>query len=337
MRRIFKSLTALFIVSASTLSVSCESDRFRQDEGMVWHTTYHITYRADRDMSDSIMATLRDVGASLNVFDPTSLASRLNAGEQLPLDSNYRRVYEMSRIVNGVTKGAFDPTLGPLITAWGFGKGHKATADTLRIDSLLRFTGITKTHIENNMLVKDDPRIEFNFSAIAKGYACDCAGEMLQRNGINDYLVEIGGEIRCSGLSPSGEKWRVSIDRPFTSDSIRHDSQCVVAITYRGMATSGDYRNFHRDAQGAYGHTISATTGRPARTDVLSATVISATAMSADAFATSMMALGSEKAKDLALRLRIPVMLVLADSTVWQNEQFEEIVVQQLCGPSVSE
>jgi len=322
-------MTMILVTAASMALHSCGGDAYLHEEGMVWHTTYHVTYRADHDMSDSIIAVLRDVGESLNVFDPTSLASRINAGEKVPLDSDYLRVYEASRNANSVTQGAFDPTLGPLITAWGFGKGHKATSDTLRIDSLLRLTGIKRTHIENGMLVKDDPRIEFNFSAIAKGYGCDRVGEMLQSNGINDYLVEIGGEIRCSGLSPSGEKWRVSIDRPFISDSVNHDSQCIVEITNMGMATSGDYRNFHRDASGIYGHTISATTGRPARTDVLSATVVAPMAMEADALATSMMALGSERAKELSIRLRIPVMLVLADSSVWQNGQFDKIIAKE--------
>ncbi len=330
MIRILKS-TILSLIAVTSMALhSCGSGSYRHDDGMVWHTTYHVTYRANRDMSDSIMAVLRDVGSSLNVFDPTSLASRINAGEGVPVDSNYRRVYEMSRLVNNITDGAFDPTLGPLITAWGFGKGHKATADTLRIDSLLKLTGIKRTHIENGMLIKEDPRIEFNFSAIAKGYGCDRVGEMLRNNGTDDYLIEIGGEIRCAGLSPSGEKWRVSIDRPFTSDTISHDSQCIVAISDIGMATSGDYRNFHRDASGIYGHTISATTGRPARTNVLSATVMAGSAMEADALATSMMALGSERAKGLANRLRLPVMLVLADSTVWQNKLFDDIVAKSL-------
>lgn len=293
----------------------CGGNSYRSDEGMVWHTAYHVTYRTDRDMRDSIIAVLDAVGASLNVFDPTSVASRANAADSVMVDADYIRVYEMSRRVNELSGGAFDPTLGPLITAWGFGKGHAATADTLRLDSLLDLTGISKSRIENGMLIKGNPRMEFNYSAIAKGYGCDRVAEMLERNGIADYLVEIGGEIRCAGISPSGGKWRVSVDRPVTSDSISHESQRIVEISGRGMATSGNYRNFHRDASGVYGHTISSRTGRPARTDVLSATVIAPSAMEADALATSMMALGSADASALARRLGYPVLLVLADST----------------------
>lgn len=323
------SIAAVIATLSALVIISCERDRYRDSEGMVWHTTYHVTYRSDRDLTDSIVRILSDVGNSLNVFDSTSTVSKVNSRDSVSVDPDFLRVYEMSRHISGLTDGAFDPTLGPLITAWGFGKGHKATSDTLHIDSLLAITGIGKTRIDHGRIIKGDPRIQFNFSAIAKGYGCDRIGEMLTRNGVADYLVEIGGEIRCSGFNPQGGKWRISIDRPLLSDSVLHDSQCIIAFSNHGLATSGNYRNFHRTESGNYGHTISAATGRPAETDVLSATVISASAMGADALATAMMALGSQKAKNLAARMHVSAMLVLADSTVWQNDSFKELVVTQ--------
>lgn len=305
---------------AGVALAGCRRESFRKDEGMVWHTTYHITYEADRDLRDSIIAAFNIVNRSLNVFDDTSLVAKVNAGDSVEIDDDFRKVYEMSRHVNELSDGAFDPTLGPLITAWGFGKGHEATADTLRLDSLLQITGIVKTRIENNRLLKADPRIAFNFSAIAKGYGCDLVAEMLERNGVTNYLVEIGGEIRCGGKSPKGTDWRVSIDRPVWSDSVVHDSQCVVEISNQGLATSGNYRNFNEHSAPGTGHTISARTGRPVATDVLSATVIAPTTMEADALATAMIALGSERAKDLATRLGYPVILIFADNSVWQQD-----------------
>ncbi|MDE6007364.1 MAG: FAD:protein FMN transferase [Muribaculaceae bacterium] len=306
------SLLLLIITSACVKS-------YRKAEGMVWHTSYHVTYESDRDLSDSILAAFNTVGQSLNVFDSTSLVSKVNNGDSIPVDGHFATVYEMARRVNRISDGAFDPTLGPLIDAWGFGKGHKATADTLRIDSLLNITGIARTKIENGTLIKEDRRISFNFSAIAKGYGCDMVAEMFERNGVSNYLVEIGGEIRCGGKSPSGNKWRVSIDRPIRSDSIRHDSQCIVEISGCGLATSGNYRNFSTDGAPGTGHTISVTTGRPVVTDILSASVIAPTTMEADALATAMMALRSARAKKLAENLGYPTLLVLADSTVWQH------------------
>jgi len=154
---------------------------------------------------------------------------------------------------------------------------------------------------------------------------------MLERNGCRNILVEIGGEIRCTGQSPSARKWRVSVDRPIETDSVIHESQCIVEISDCGLATSGNYRNFHKTANGmTYGHTIAATTGRPVRTDVLSATVVAPTCMEADALATSMMALGSEEAVKLASRLHYPVMLVLNDMSVWQSKEFKELLAEQL-------
>ena len=307
-----------------------DSREYQNAEGMIWNTTYHVTYNGGSELKDSIMQVLNKVGASLNVFDENSLVSRVNVSDSTAVDTDFIRVYVESVKVNRLTDGAFDPTLGPLIEAWGFGKGHKATGDTARIDSLMKFVGIDKTRLSMDTLVKDDSRIRFNFSAIAKGYGCDCVGEMLQRNGVEDWLVEIGGEISCRGKSPEGGKWRVSIDRPvMQKDRILHDSQCVVEVTDVGIATSGNYRNLQSDEKGQYyGHTISARTGRPARTDVISATVIGRTAMESDALATAFMAMGADDVKRLNKSTRLSVMLVLADSTVWYSGQFEKLMVR---------
>lgn len=307
-----------------------DSGEYRTAEGMIWNTVYHVTYNGTPELKDSIMQVLDEVGASLNVFDEKSLVSQVNVNDSTAVDTDFIRVYVESVKVNRLTEGAFDPTLGPLIEAWGFGKGHKATADTARIDSLMKFVGIDKTRLSMDTLVKDDSRIRFNFSAIAKGYGCDRVGEMLKRNGVEDWLIEIGGEISCCGKSPEGGKWRVSIDRPvMQKDRILHDSQCVVEVTDGGIATSGNYRNLQSDDKGQYyGHTISARTGRPARTDVISATVIGRTAMEADALATAFMAMGADDVKRLNKSTRLPVMFVLADSTVWCSGQFEKLMVR---------
>lgn len=270
---------------------------------------------------------MNEVGASLNVFDPNSLASKVNNSNSVIVDTDYERVYRLARKINLMTSGAFDPTLGPLITAWGFGKGHKATSDTMHIDSLLKFTGMDKTRIEKHMLIKDDPRIEFNFSAIAKGYGCDRVGEMFERNGVKDYIVEIGGEIKCAGKSPSGNEWKISIDKPIVTDSLIHESECIIHLSGAGLATSGNYRNFQSNGNIIYGHTISAKTGRPVMTDVLSASVIAPTAMEADALATAMMATGSNEARALAESKGLAVMLILSNGEVWQSEKFSSYVI----------
>lgn len=303
-----------------------ESADYRQTSGEVWHTFYSITYRSPKALDDSITAVLEQVGRSVSVFDPESLVSDVNSRDSVTVDEDFRRVYEMSRRINTVSGGSFDPTLSPLITAWGFGKGHQATADTLRIDSLLAITGITRTRLDGDRLMKENPAIEFNFSAVAKGYGCDRVGEMLRRNGVTDYLIEIGGEIVASGERPGGGGWRVAIEKP---DSEPHNSaEAVVVLKDMSMATSGNYRNFHESGGERYGHTLSPVTGRPARTDVLSATVIAPQCMEADALATACMAMGSGRAMTMLDSLRLPAMLILANDSLLTTAPMQELLRQ---------
>ena len=245
------------------------------------------------------------------------------------VDAHFIKVYNASLSIHRATHGAFDPTLSPLITAWGFGPGHTPTSDTLRIDSIKAFVGIENTVLENNVLTKGDKRIQFNFSAIAKGYGCDAIGEMLNRNGISDYLIEIGGEILAKGNNPENGKWRISIDRPVLSaDNVIHESQEIIEISNMGVATSGNYRNFHQQGGLRFGHTISAKTGRPIETDIISATVVAANAMEADGLATAFMAIGSEEVKKLNRELHLPIMLVLRDSSTWTSSEFSRLLPQ---------
>ena len=301
---------------------------WHKKEGLVWNTSYHFTFNGPAELGDSAIAVLARVGNSLSVFDTTSLVSKVNRCDSTPVNTDFIRVYVKSKQVHKITDGAFDPTLSPLITAWGFGKGHKASPDTVAIDSILQFVGITKTRLSHDALIKDDDRIAFNFSAIAKGYGCDAVAEMLEANGVSDYLIEIGGEIRAGGSNPDDKDWKISIDRPILSaDREMHESQQIIAFSDMGLATSGNYRNYHKSENGEiYGHVISSKTGRPITTDVISATVAAPTAMEADALATAFMAMDSENVIKLNKKLQLPVMLVLSDSTVWTSSQFNKLI-----------
>lgn len=321
---------AIFIAIVFGIFTSCGSrGNYIREEGMIWNTTYHITYQSDtyqsdRQLGDSILATLEKVGKSLSVFDKNSLVSHVNDSDSITIDNAFKDVYLASLKINEVSGGMFDPTISPLITAWGFGPGHSISADTIAIDSILQFTGIKKTCLDGSLLVKEDPRIQFNFSAIAKGYGCDMVASMLQRNGVENYLVEIGGEIAAGGRSPREGMWKISIDRPVLTDSMEiHDSSAIIEITDCGIATSGNYRNFHKSGDKILGHTISPVTGRPVTTDVISATVIAPDCMLADGMATACMATGSEKAKQMLSGKGFEGMLILADSTVWTSPGFK--------------
>lgn len=324
---------SLFIGIALSSITSCGKKEkstlpFIKTEGLIWNTAYHITYQSSENLDDSIRAVLDRVGKSLSVFDSTSLVSKVNRQDSTPVNTDFIKVYVMSRRINKISTGAFDPTLAPLIRAWGFEKEHRPSVDTLLIDSLMNHVGIAKTHLYHDALIKDVSGIEFNFSAIAKGYGCDEIGEMFKRNNVTNYLVEIGGEIAASGYNPQGTDWHVSIDKPIIdSTSSKHEAQEIIAFSNMGMATSGNYRNFHTVNNHQFGHIISARTGRPAETEIVSATVLANTAMEADALATTFMSMSKSEALELAKKSRLPIFLIFNNYDVWQSDKFKELII----------
>ncbi len=326
-----RKIELLWVVAISLVIIGCANqERYIQNQGMVWNTTYNIIYKSDKDLSDSINAVLKEIDQSASVFNKNSIVSELNVSDSLSVDTHLVNLYGIAKKVFNLSGGMFDPTLSPLIDAWGFGKGHKVNPqDTCRIDEILQYVGLGKTECKNGYIIKEDKRIQFNFSSVAKGYGCDAVAEMLKRSGVKDYMVEIGGEIALGGESPRGSKWNISIDRPVASDSIlNHESQCIISLTDCGMATSGNYRNFRSEGGRRIAHTISPVTGRPIQTDVLSATVIAPSSAEADALATACMAVGSEKARVMFDKLKYPVYLILTDSTSWSNPQFDKLLVE---------
>lgn len=319
-----KYIFILLFACVAYFSACSSSDDYLSTSGMIWNTTYHITFKGTPALADSVLVVLEDVGKSLNVFDSGSLVSRVNGADSMTVDKHFINVYHASQKIHKASDGMFDPTLSPLITAWGFGKGHKITADTASVDSIRQFVGLNKTSLQNDKLNKTDRRIQFNFSAVAKGYGCDQVAEMFKRNGVDDFMVEIGGEIAVGGNGPRKTGWRISIDKPIESDSISHESGAIISLTDCGIATSGNYRNFHKEGGKTMGHTISPLTGRPVTSDVVSATVVAPTAMEADAAATACMATGAAKAAQILENLNYEGMLILADSSVWMSDGFKK-------------
>lgn len=300
---------------------SCTSGAdYRSIEGVAWNTTWHITYKSDKDLTDSVLAVVEAVDNSLSAFNPSSLVSRINRGESTEADDLLIEVMDGSRYVFSLSDGAFDPTVGPLLNIWGFGTDKSASGcepTQAVIDSVRAFVGLDGIAILSDRTVqKRLPGMQLNFSAIAKGLGCDLVGRMLARNGCNDFMVEIGGEICLSGVSPRGKEWRIQIDAPIPDSLQTHSRMLTTEITDCGMATSGNYRNY-RDipASGRIGHTISPRTGRPITTRTLSATIVAPSTMMADALATAVMAMETDSA--LAMLEGIPEvssLLVVADS-----------------------
>lgn len=298
MNRLLYILSLLALLTGCTLS---PRSSYRQAEGAAWGTFYHITYNSPTDLSDSIVAVIHDIDMSLSPFQKDSRISRINRGEDMTTDSLLAGVFTLSQHVNALSGGAFDPTLAPLINLWGFGYKEVSDSDSpspLQIDSCLQWVGIADCHIgPDGLIVKKHPKTEFNFSAIAKGYGVDKVAEMLRRNGCMDYMVEIGGEIALSGVSPRGGDWVIQVDAPvYDAAGMIHDELVCLSLTGRGIATSGDYRNFRDTSNGRVSHTINAVTGRPVATGTVSATVVAESTALADALATAIMAMPADSA-----------------------------------------
>lgn len=293
----------------------CRRAEYRTASGAVWGTTYHITYCADRDLTDSILAQMRQVELSLSAFDAQSLVSKINDNRSDAVDHHFRSVFAVAKSVYDLSGGAFDPSVGPLVQLWGFGKDKTAAEpDSAVIAAALQRVCFGRCYIDGDRLVKPRPDVVLDFSAIAKGYGVDCVAQMLRRNGVTDFMVEIGGEVAVSGVNPRSQPWHIMVDAPQRDTAPGDSAIQVLELTDEAVATSGNYRNYRRTASGQiYGHTINPHTGLPAQSTVLSATVVCATCVEADALATACMVLAPDSALVMLSRANARALLVVAD------------------------
>lgn len=324
----------LLSVLACLLVASCqEQARFQYFEysGRL-HTPYHIKYEYKEPLDDEIRAELDRFYHLFNAFDSTSVVSHINRNEDLRVaDSTFVHLFHTAQMVAELTNGAYDITCAPLVNLWGFGfEDGDSVVTQQHIDSVKQFVGYQKIHLADGRIVKDDPRVMLNCSSIADGTVCDMVADRFDRLGIQNYMVEFGGEIVAKGINPRGEHWRLGINRP-VDDSTGLNQQLETIIHLypsgidpakvsnngrRGMATSGNYRNFYVKDGKKYAHTIDPREGRPVQRDVLSATIIAPTGGLADACATACMVLGTEGAKLLKEKLpMIDYFLICGDST----------------------
>jgi thiamine biosynthesis lipoprotein len=272
-------------------------------EGPTEGTSYHITYRSfdSVDYQEEIDSLLRQFDLSLSTYEPSSIISRINRDEpDVDLNEYFIKCFKASEQVFRESGGAFDITVAPVVNAWGFGFTEKANPDSAMIDSLLRYVGMEHIRIENGRIVKDFPGIMLDVNAIAQGYAVDVVSEFLDRKGLTDYLVEIGGEVRAKGINSHGVYWRVGIDKPIEGLQLPGiQLEAVVSLRNRSLATSGNYRRFYIKDGVKYSHTIDPFTGYPVTHNLLSATVVADDCIMADAYATAFMVIGVEKTKEM--------------------------------------
>ena len=301
-KKYISALLLVFVVGCQENTLSLQ-----KHTGRALGTTYLVQYQGpaqafaqNQKAFDSLFQTINQ---SMSTYWPESIISQINRGnDSVVVDTHFEAVYQKATQVWQASNGSFDPTIGSLVNAYGFGpeKGYRTIDDTTR-DSLLAITGWDKLRLTDaGTITKSNKSIYIDFNAIAKGYTVDAIGSYLASKGYTDFLVEIGGELVARGNSPrTGQAWKVAIDDPQQGETRRFTS--IIPLQNAALATSGNYRKFRVDSLTGekYVHTLNPKTGRPVRSNILSTSVRAADCMTADAWATTLMVLPLEEGKAL--------------------------------------
>lgn len=291
---------AVLIVGTVIIVRQQHNAEYRNSRGMIFGTSYNITYQSDSNLDNGIREELQKVDDALSPFNPRSIITAVNENREVALNTMFTEVYDKSMKISEATDGAFDITVAPLVNQWGFGFKSGSFPDKRQIDSIRQFTGYKKVNMRNGKITKTDPRMMLDCSSIAKGYGCDIVARYLRSKGVDNFMVEIGGEIVTSGINPKRLPWKIGVTKP-DNDSLNTNGeiQTILNLTDCAMATSGNYRNYYVKDGKKYAHTIDPKTGYPVQHNILSATVIADDCATADAYATAFMVLGLDKSREV--------------------------------------
>jgi thiamine biosynthesis lipoprotein len=295
-----KNILILFSILLFSCGSEPKNEILVSNYGYTQGTTYSIRYMSVNavDYQSDIDSVLHAVDLSMSTYMEESLISKINRNESMQTDSLFLRVFETAMIIASETNGAFDPTIAPVVNYWGFGFEEITDKDESILEDLMHSVAYENLSIKDSLIVKSDPNTQIDFNAIAQGFTVDLVGEHLQKLGITNFMIEIGGELKCNGLNADGELWRIGIDKP--SENIQKDRfQAIIEVANKSVASSGNYRKFKVDEETGmkYAHTIDPKTGRPVQTNLLGVTIVTESCMKADAIATACMVMGLEDSK----------------------------------------
>ena len=295
-----KRLAILLILAIGVASCSQQPKKIVL-EGLAQGSYYAITYfdTQNRNFQHEIDSIFHAVDMSVNLWVENSIISKVNRNEEVALDSifidNFRIAQEAARLSDGY----FDPTISPIVAAWGFSYKNGDTLTPQLIDSLRTLVDYQKVRIENGHVIKDNPAITLDFNAIAQGYTSDLIASFLESQGVVNYLVDTGGEIMTKGGKPNGQPWIVGIEKPADNEKSEQVVQTRIAVRDKGVVTSGSTRKYVERNGKRYSHCINPKTGCPVEHHVLSVTVTADNATWADALASICMVMGLEQSLPL--------------------------------------
>lgn len=292
---------------SALLLVSCSVPAKRYSlSGFAQGSTYSIVYYADTDVirKEFVDSLLDAFSSSCSVFDTTSLLSRINRGLVDTVDVHIKRCLALADELHELSGGLYDITSYPLSKAHGFLRDDVEA--NISIDSLMQFIGQDKIQLVGNKIVKSDARVAIDLNSVAQGYSVDLLSEYIKSEGVSNFIVEIGGEVYCSGIKDDGSAWKIGIDRPKDGNNLPGDElQAIIDVKDRGVNTSGNYRKFYTDDKGErVNHIVNPLTGKSCSNNMLSATVISSTTAYSDGLATVLMLVGEERAQEILKDLR---------------------------------
>ena len=288
------------------MSILCFASCGRQShkivlQGLAQGSYYAVTYydAENRNFQPEIDSIFHAVDMSVNLWVDSSVISKVNRNEDVTLDSifldNFRIAMETARLSDGY----FDPTISPIVAAWGFSYKSGDSITPQLIDSLKQLVDYRKIRIENGKVVKENPDMKLDFNAIAQGYTSDLIALFLESRGIKNYLVDTGGEIMARGSKPNGQPWIVGIEKPAENWDSEQVVQTRITLRDKGLVTSGSTRKYTERNGRRYSHCIDPKTGYPVEHNVLSATVLAENSVWADALASICMVMGMEKSLPL--------------------------------------
>ena len=286
-------------------------------EGTAQGTSYHITYydSKGRNFQPAIEKILKAFDQSVSTYQPNSIISRINSNQKnVKVDTYFITCFNKAKEVWKNTDGAFDPTVYPIVNAWGWGPGKKQKIEKEKIDSMLQFVNFDLIELKGKKIIKKDPRVALDFNAFAQGYSVDVVSDFLTKKGIQSFIVEIGGEVYAKGKKPNGSNWTIGIEKPLDNKVSENPIKAIAKLENRAIATSGNYRRFVVEDGVKYAHHIDPKTGYPTKNNLLSASIFSAQCISSDANATGVLVMGLEKAKVfLAAHPELQAYLIYSD------------------------
>jgi thiamine biosynthesis lipoprotein len=284
-------------------------------------------------LKQRLQARLDQINGLMSTYDPESELSRFNSlasSDWFPISEDTARVIDVSQEISGLSGGAFDISIGPLVDLWGFGpaeRREKIPTEAQVRENLAR-TGYKNIQLRRGppAIRKQIPELQIDLSAVAKGYAVDALAKILEQQGVSNYLLEIGGELQISGYRGKGKPWQIAIEKPL--EEVR-DVAAIFPLTNTALATSGNYRNFYVEDGQRYSHTIDPVSGKPIRHKLASVTVLARTCARADALATALMVLGEERGRQLCEKNQIAAYFLIHEGTatsVYASPAFEQFL-----------